>query len=232
MSFAFPLRRGALRGDASGRRPALGSSAQRLDFPEAARCVQTPSLFCGRASTPPPSVAGGVCSQSGEEDAKTANTSTGGGRVRRQVAFENGAVYTGEWLGDVRDGFGVQVGSLRGRVVRVGCTLRFAAANAMLGAFGGCRFGKTALATKDSGWQTRRTAKAASSTVRKRLAFPRPRSPRLERERERERATRLLPSSLRRSGRRRVLRRLAGRQGPRPRGVPPRRRLAVRFARV
>lgn len=33
----------------------------------------------------------------------------GGGRVRKQVAFDNGAVYTGEWLGDARDGYGVQV---------------------------------------------------------------------------------------------------------------------------
>ena len=33
----------------------------------------------------------------------------GGGRVRKQVAFDNGAVYTGEWLGDSRDGYGVQV---------------------------------------------------------------------------------------------------------------------------
>ncbi|CDJ66301.1 hypothetical protein, conserved [Eimeria necatrix] len=46
----------------------------------------------------------------GNEDSKTPEAQfLGGGRVRKQVAFDNGAVYTGEWLGDARDGYGVQV---------------------------------------------------------------------------------------------------------------------------
>ena len=50
----------------------------------------------------------GLLTQS--DESKHAETQyIGGGRVRKQVAFENGAVYTGEWLGDARDGYGVQV---------------------------------------------------------------------------------------------------------------------------